>query len=72
MTQQLNRKAKLHFKNVPRECKYKTVPWLNLSGLWLEQAGFEIGDQIDISVSKDTLVITVASKAPKLKNYWED
>jgi toxic protein SymE len=35
----------------------KTVPWLNMNGLWLEQAGFKIGDHIQVDVSKDQLVI---------------
>lgn len=36
----------------PRE-----VPWLNVSGDWLKQAGFEIGDQIEITVGENELHI---------------
>lgn len=36
----------------------KTVPWLNINGLWLEDAGFKIGDQIQIDVSNNQLTIT--------------
>lgn len=35
----------------------KNVPWLNVNGHWLEQAGFKIGDQIEIDVSRNRLVI---------------
>jgi toxic protein SymE len=35
----------------------KTVPWLNVNGLWLEQAGFKIGDHIEIDVRRNRLVI---------------
>lgn len=35
----------------------KNVPWLNLSGVWLEQAGFYIDDPIEITVSKNQLII---------------
>ena len=35
----------------------KTVPWLNVNGQWLEQAGFKIGDQIQIDVRRNRLVI---------------
>lgn len=32
--------------------------WLNVSGLWLEQAGFKIGDQLQICVENNKLIIT--------------
>jgi len=35
----------------------KQVPWLNVSGVWLEQAGFGIGDQIEITVRQNELII---------------
>lgn len=60
-----NRTAKIHAKGVPRTCEWKTVPWLNLSGVWLEKAGFEVGDNITISVSRNAITIKVAQKAPK-------
>lgn len=72
MIKQLSRKAKLHCKNVPRDTKNIDVPWLNLSGLWLSEAGFDIGDEITISVAKDTLTIRLASKAPKRIFPWDD
>ncbi|GAA3913123.1 type I addiction module toxin, SymE family [Chitinophaga oryziterrae] len=35
----------------------RDVPWLNVSGLWLEQAGFKVGDQLEITVGSKTLKI---------------
>jgi len=35
----------------------RAVPWLNVSGDWLQQAGFEIGDQIEIMVGENELHI---------------
>lgn len=69
--QSKERKAKLHCKSTPRLYEYLQVPWLNLSGLWLAEAGFSIGDTISISVAKEKLVIEVTSKAPIEKPYWE-
>jgi len=33
------------------------VPWLNLSGVWLERAGFCIGDRVEVRVSNNRLTI---------------
>lgn len=58
------RRARLHGKY--REGKItwghnynsgKYVPWLNVNGLWLERAGFKIGDRIEIDVKNNQLII---------------
>ncbi len=36
------------------------VPWINIKGLWLRQAGFEIDAPIKIRVMDGCLVLTVA------------
>ncbi|WP_227626986.1 MULTISPECIES: SymE family type I addiction module toxin [Klebsiella] len=33
------------------------MPWLNVSGLWLEAAGFKVGDALEITVTQNTLNI---------------
>lgn len=38
--------------------KGKEVPWLNISGVWLHQAGFSIGDCVEIKVDRKKLIIT--------------
>ena len=70
--QSKNRIAKIHAKGVPRLCESKTVPWLNLSGVWLEEAGFDVGDNIAIAVEKNTITITVAQKAPPQPTSFRD
>ena len=36
----------------------RNLPWLNLSGLWLERAGFGAGQQIEIAIENRKLTIT--------------
>jgi len=35
-------------------------PKLTLSGKWMQEAGFEIGEEVNISVSKNLLIISKA------------
>ncbi len=35
----------------------KVIPWLNVSGVWLEEAGFNAGDQVEITITNHTLTI---------------
>ncbi|MDR6339887.1 hypothetical protein HNQ91_002952 [Filimonas zeae] len=42
---------------LPRVGYYKFVPWINLSGVWLKNAGFEIGDNITVSTGTGFLMI---------------
>lgn len=54
------RKVKLYSKSRPCQSScigLKEVPWLNVSGMWLEQAGFGIGDQVEITVRQNKLII---------------
>ena len=51
------RLIKLGGKAHPRDRGHKYLPWLNLSGVWLEQAGFAIGDQLEITVNDGYLTI---------------
>lgn len=38
---------------------WRKIPWINLRGFWLEQAGFEIGMPYTIEVYDKKLVFTV-------------
>ncbi|WP_017444181.1 SymE family type I addiction module toxin [Gayadomonas joobiniege] len=38
---------------------WRKIPWINLRGFWLEQAGFEIGTPYTIEVYDKKLVFTV-------------
>ena len=64
MSANKHRKVKLYSQSRPsRESStgLKSVPWLNVSGVWLEQAGFSIGDQIEITVNEHQLIINPAN-----------
>ena len=52
------KQAKLHGKyrrNITQPSR--DVPWLNVNGLWLERAGFGVGQVIEIEVSDRRLII---------------
>lgn len=54
------RRAKLHGRYRPCDHSttgYKEVPWLNVSGQWLQKAGFKIGDAVEIVVEDNVLTI---------------
>ena len=57
MEQTSIKQVKLHGKY--RRCinRPNQVPWLNVNGLWLERAGFFIGQPIEIEVSDRRLII---------------
>ena len=40
---------------------YFTVPWINIQGQWLQQAGFEINTPIKVRVMEGCLVLTAES-----------
>ena len=51
------KQVKLHGK-YRRSLKHShQVPWLNVNGLWLERAGFFIGQAIEIEVRSGLLII---------------
>jgi hypothetical protein len=45
---------------------YATVPWINLQGQWLDQAGFSIHTPIKIRVMKGCLVVTAIDRQAEL------
>ena len=52
------RNLKIQAKHSPRDYnRYRKVPTITLSGVWLEQAGFNIEDRIEIQVSENQLVL---------------
>ncbi|MGY4533540.1 toxic protein SymE [Pseudomonas sp. TE3786] len=38
----------------------KQIPWIQLKGQWLQQAGFEVNDTIRVRIIQGCLVITAA------------
>jgi toxic protein SymE len=60
MANKLIRRGKLHGRYQPVKDKWysgRNVPWLNIRGLWLERAGFQVGDPIEIEVENGVLTI---------------
>uniref|UniRef100_F4C8X7 Toxin SymE-like domain-containing protein n=1 Tax=Sphingobacterium sp. (strain 21) TaxID=743722 RepID=F4C8X7_SPHS2 len=60
MAEKKTRKVKLYAKWRELQTSRpggKSVPWLNVSGVWLEQAGFHVGDQVTITVEQNQLII---------------
>jgi len=41
-------RSKLHERGEWHNRRYVFFPWLNVSGKWLEKAGFRTGDQVAI------------------------
>lgn len=41
---------------------YKKVPTIILKGQWLEQLGFQVGDEIQVSCANNELVISKISQ----------
>lgn len=54
MDNKKNRKMKVYGTS---GYKYKTTPTIILKGQWLENTGFEIGQEIEIICEKDKLTI---------------
>ena len=56
---------KTNTKQVKLQSKYraltwgpeKIVPWLTISGLWLEENGFKAGDIVTITIERNRLTI---------------
>ncbi len=53
MAKKNNKQVKVQAKYRPSQSRCmgasgKNVPWLNLSGVWLEEAGFNIGDMVSV------------------------
>jgi toxic protein SymE len=57
MEQKSIKQAKLHCKYRRRVNQPNHVPWLNVNGLWLERAGFGIGQQVEIAIENRKLTI---------------
>ena len=52
------RQIKLSEHHSPRSWnRYKLVPKLRISGIWLEEAGFKMGDYVEIEISSNQLII---------------
>ncbi|RFS20084.1 type I addiction module toxin, SymE family [Chitinophaga silvatica] len=63
----MEHKSRIHkitYKAFSRLNDCRCSPWISLSGVWLEKAGFEIGDTVQITVQDNALNITIKEKSP--------
>jgi len=52
------KQAKLHGKSrILSNQTNRNVPWLNVNGLWLERAGFGVGQRVEIAIENRKLTI---------------
>lgn len=62
MAHKTTRKLKIYSKTQQRAWNNsKDAPWLNVSGLWLDKAGFNIGCMVEITVAQNQLIIKKAA-----------
>lgn len=52
-----NRQIKLQPKHRDQSGNHTIVPWLNISGVWLEELGFKVGDMVKITTRDRLLII---------------
>ena len=59
MAEKKTKQVRLHSKYRPLRTSWedKIVPWLTVSGVWLEQAGFKPGDRVEITIAHNELII---------------
>lgn len=49
----------------------KTVPWLTVSGVWLEELGFNIGDTVRITTREKLLIIEPLEEEAKAEQEYK-
>lgn len=65
-----SKRVKLHGRYRELSCGQKIVPWLNVSGIWLEELGFKVGDMVSITTREKLLIIEpLAADAQKEHEY---
>lgn len=69
ITMRRQRQLKVAYKYNPVDCgySYRQVPFINLSGNWLQNAGFNVGETVVIAVEHECLVIKKAHVAEDIQ-----
>lgn len=61
--------CRAHYEHQPKRNTHplpsRAVPWLQMKGLWLEQAGFDIDTPVRIRVMPGCLVLTTEADGQK-------
>lgn len=53
------RKLKIHSKFRNRRWNNTTIPEIRLEGKWLEEVGFKQGQNVNIQIEENKLIITI-------------
>lgn len=70
MTTGNHKKIKLQPKHRELSHGYITVPWLSMSGIWLEEIGFNVGDTVNIII-RDRLLIIEPAEIPEDQEIYK-
>lgn len=49
-----------------RRRRVRIVPYIRMSGQWLERLGFRRGDRIEVTAERERLILTVVRDEPEL------
>jgi toxic protein SymE len=76
MSKERIRRVKLHgkYRALTGSWGYspgKAVPWLNVSGVWLEELGFKIGDTVSITTREKLLIIELLEGEAKEQQEYK-
>lgn len=72
MAEYKSRQVKLQPKHRELAGGGKNVPWLNVSGVWLEELGFKVGDVVRISAREKLLIIELAEPAEVEARHYKE
>jgi toxic protein SymE len=69
-----SKQVKLHGRSRPCQSSIsgnKDVPWLNVSGVWLEELGFKVGDTVSITTREKLLIIELLEGEAKEQEEYK-
>jgi toxic protein SymE len=65
------KQIKLQSKHREQSGGQKIVPWLNVSGVWLEELGFKVGDMVSITTREKLLIIEPLEAEAKTEHEYK-
>lgn len=65
------KQIKLQPKHREQSGGQKIVPWLNVSGVWLEELGFKVGDMVSITTREKLLIIEPLEAEAKAEQEYK-
>ena len=71
MAMKKSKQIKLQPKHREQSGGQKIVPWLNVSGVWLEELGFKVGDMVSITTREKLLIIEPLEGEAKTEQQYK-